>query len=128
MTGERGDTGQRGVAGERGPKGDHGQQGDAGPQGSGAPRRALIGYLILCVFLGVALWGGYHADQKAERSIQVNCRFGNENRNVIRLILQDSNRRLQTSEQRSQEEKRVGEQVYMKYLSILEPFDCDALK
>jgi uncharacterized membrane protein len=109
---------------------ERGEKGDQGVAGRDAPVNhwAVIGYLILALAMGIALYGSWHADRAAQRAIQVNCNFGNENRRIIRLILEDANKRTQTSNQRTPEEKREAAKFYGQYLRELEAFDCDALK
>ena len=90
--------------------------------------KSTIGYLIMFAFVLVALYGGHHADQQAQRAIQVNCQFGNKNRDVMRLILKDANNRTQTSKQRTEEQKRIARVFYERQIARLKPFDCEALR
>ena len=89
--------------------------------------RLIIGYLVLSVFMVLALYGGYVADQHAKRAVKINCNFGNQNRQVMRVILMDANKRTQTSRQRSREEKRAAQEFYDRQLQRLKPFDCSRL-
>jgi hypothetical protein len=75
--------------GERGKQGDHGQHGDPGLRGEkgergargvSAPRRGLIGYLILSLAIGFALFQSYQQDNEL-------CDNQITNRDVLRMLI-----------------------------------------
>lgn len=91
----------------------------------------LIGYVALWVGMLFAVgFTGYESsvrEREVARAIQVNCFFGNENRQAMRAILADANRRTQTSQQRTAAEKKAAQTYYETQIARLKPFDCERL-
>lgn len=91
----------------------------------------IIGYAALWAGMVLALaFTGYERREREEafaHAVQVNCNFGNQNRNALAAIIRDANRRTQTSRQRTPEQKRQAKEFYEQSLKALKPFDCDSL-
>lgn len=111
----------QGERGEKGDQGQHGQAGDTGATGATVAinRWGVIGYAILSAFIVFSLWGNY------QNNLNV-CHGLNENRKIMRLILQDASKRTQTSKQRTPEEKAEAKEFYEAQLERLRPVPCDA--
>jgi hypothetical protein len=117
----RGDTGLTGATGERGPRGDHGQQGERGRPN----RLAIVGFCILSFFNFLGLYGAWLNDQHQKQEAYENCIFNQTNRNGLRGVLIDANRRTQTSNQRTAEEKQNAQEFFDKAIKKFPKIECE---
>lgn len=106
-----------GGAGGTGGTGGRGETGPVGPRGKNAPHRAVIGYAILMLFVLIGFARGEQIDNKV-------CSYSEADRQIIRTILIDANRRTQTSDQRTKEEKETAAKYYAETLAKIPPVKC----
>lgn len=92
----------------------------------------ITAYVILWIGMigafGFTEWERRERAAAANYAVKVNCEFGNLNRAAIKTILLDANRRTQTSQQRTREEKRAAQEFYNRQIARLTPFDCESLR